>query len=93
MFNSIRSYHDDSKIIINDASVVLDCPINYFDGVSREIGNFVKSCPDCQKAMQLTREPLIQPPLPTYPWEKVASDLFEFNKNIYILVVNYFKIH
>lgn len=44
-------------------------------GLSKDIENFVKTCPDCQKTVQLTKEPLIQSPLPTYPWEKVASDL------------------
>ena len=63
----------------------------WWPGVSKDVENFVKSCPDCQKSMQLPREPLIQSPLPSYPWEKVASDLFEFKKRTYILVVDYFS--
>ena len=34
---------------------------------------------------------LMQSPLPLYPWEKVASDLFKFKKRTYILVVDYFQ--
>jgi len=63
----------------------------WWPGVSRDMENFINSCPECQKTMSLPREPLLQTPLPTYPWEKVASDLFEHKKNTYILVVDYFS--
>ena len=60
-------------------------------GVSKDIEALVKSCPECQKSATLSKEPLIKPPLPSYPWEKVASDLFELNKTTYLLVVDYFS--
>ena len=37
------------------------------------------------------REPLITSPLPSHPWEKVASDLFHLNNSSYLIVVDYFS--
>ena len=30
-------------------------------------------------------------PLPKYPWERVAADLFQLNNSTYLLVVDYFS--
>ena len=38
---------------------------------------------------QIVTEPLITTELPSRPWEKVASDLYEFKGASYILVVDY----
>lgn len=53
--------------------------------------NFVKCCPDCQKSTTPPREPLLQSSLPDYPWERVATDLFELNGTTYLLVVDYYS--
>ena len=63
----------------------------WWPGVTKHIEALVKSCPECQKLATLPRQPIIKSPLPSYPWEKVASDLFELNKTIYLLVVDYFS--
>jgi len=65
----------------------------WWPGVSRDMENFINSCPECQKTMNLPREPLLQTPLPTYPWEKVTSDLYLNTRRTlsYILVVDYFS--
>ena len=34
---------------------------------------------------------MIGSPLPSHPWEKVASDLFQLNGVTYLLVVDYFS--
>ena len=38
----------------------------------------VKSCPECQKSVTIPKQPMIKSPFPSYPWEKVASDLSRF---------------
>ena len=49
----------------------------WWPGVSAAIERFVRTCPVCQKTTPPSREPLINNPLPRYPWEHIASDLFE----------------
>ena len=41
--------------------------------------------------LQIITEPLITIEVPSRPWEKVASDLYEFKGTSYILVVDYFS--
>ena len=36
-------------------------------------------------------EPLMPSPLPTRPWQKVGTDLFEWKKTDYVLVVDYYS--
>ena len=47
-------------------------------GVSTQMEELVKKCPTCMHPSPPIREPIIPSPLPTYPWGKVATDLFEF---------------
>ena len=63
----------------------------WWPGVSKEMGNFIQSCPVCQKTTFPAREPLITTPLPSYPWERIAVDLFELKGSMYLLVVDYYS--
>ena len=60
----------------------------WWPGVCRDM---VQSCPECQQSAILSRKPLLQSSLPSLPWEKVPSDLFEHKKCTHLLVVNYFS--
>ena len=51
----------------------------------------IQHCPECTKALASPRQPMLPTPLPEYPWQRVASDLFELNKKTYILVADYFS--
>ena len=59
--------------------------------ISREIADMVKQCPTCAKDASQWREPLKVSPLPEYPWQVIGTDLFEFKRVHYILVVDYFS--
>ena len=59
--------------------------------ISQDIENIVKQCPKCIKDTQYRREPLITSQLPKYPWQKIGADLFVYNGNDYLIVVDYFS--
>ena len=63
----------------------------WWPGVSKQVEEFVKRCPTCMHLSPPAREPMIPSPLPTYPWEKVATDLFELQGKHYLLLVDYFS--
>ena len=63
----------------------------WWPGASSDIECFIKAYPEYQKTAVLYREPMLQSDLPSYPWEKVASDLFQHKNSTYILVVDYFS--
>ena len=63
----------------------------WWPGISREIVDLIQNCRTCAKTSRNPVEPLIPTPTPEYPWQKVASDMFEWQKNTYLLVVDYFS--
>ena len=63
----------------------------WWPGLSRQLEETVKSCPECLKHSPLRPEPLIPSQLPQLPWQKVGTDLFEWNKSTYLLVVDYYS--
>ena len=63
----------------------------WWPGVNQQVEQLILNCQECSKSGTSRRQPLLPTPLPQYPWEKVASDLFEINGVTYILVVDYFS--
>ena len=63
----------------------------WWPGVSKDIKNFVKSCPDYPKTTTSPREPLLQSSLLDDPWERVVTDLFELNGTTYLPVMDYYS--
>ena len=63
----------------------------WWPGVSKEIESLVKHCRICARTTTTHKEPMIVSQLPDYPWQKVGSDLFEFNGHSYIVLVDYFS--
>ena len=63
----------------------------WWPGLSKEMENFIKSCPVCQKTTTPNKEPLISTPLPSHPWERIALDLFELKGSTYLLTVDYYS--
>ena len=63
----------------------------WWPGVMQQITQLVQNCEVCLKESKPGKEPLISTVLPTFPWQVVGTDLFELNKDNYLLVVDYFS--
>ena len=63
----------------------------WWPGVTSQVQQFVENCRECAQEARLRKEPLIPTPLPDYPWQTVAADLFELKGAQYLLVVDYFS--
>ena len=58
----------------------------WWPGMQKDIINVVKQCNTCAKNPQ-AREPLLTTTLLSYPWQRVATDLFVFRNINYLKVV------
>ena len=63
----------------------------WWPGVMQRIAQLVQNCRICAKESRQGKEPLMMSELPKYPWQVVGTDLFEFNKSNYLLIVDYFS--
>ena len=60
------------------------------DALSRQCTN--KKCSTCVKLTRPSNEPMISSKLPKHLWKGyIATDLFELNKQTYILYVDYYS--
>ena len=59
--------------------------------ISEELTELVVDCEKCCKNQRQRAQPLIPSKLPLLPWQKVATDLFEWNQKMYLLVVDYYS--
>lgn len=60
-------------------------------GVTKEVEKEVKMCRTCAEHLVPSKEPLMQTPLPPYPWHTVGTDLFHIKDDTYLLVVDYYS--
>ena len=51
----------------------------------------MKSCSECMKTTTPAREPLLLSILLDFPWERVATDLFELKEVTYVVLVDYYS--
>ena len=61
----------------------------WWPGISQQLQELVVNCHECLKAQRQRPQPLNPTSLPSLPWQKVASDLFEWKGTTYLLVVDY----
>ena len=59
--------------------------------IIKQLAELVTRCRECSMNATNRIEPLVASQLPQYPWQKVATDLFEFNKQNYVLVIDYYS--
>uniref|UniRef100_A0A3B3SWI2 Gypsy retrotransposon integrase-like protein 1 n=1 Tax=Paramormyrops kingsleyae TaxID=1676925 RepID=A0A3B3SWI2_9TELE len=64
----------------------------YWPGMNAEIEQVIRDCSTCADFQnRLPREPLKLTEAPLFPFEEVASDLFEFEGKHYVLIVDYYS--
>ena len=63
----------------------------WWPNIRQHIEEKVSKCPVCCKYRIQPAEPLIPSQFPERPWQKVGTDLFEWKKSNYLLVVDYFS--
>lgn len=63
----------------------------WWPGLSSQLEEVVRSCAECVKFQSQRAEPLKPTPLPSLPWQRVATDLFEWEKHIYLLIVDFYS--
>jgi hypothetical protein len=64
----------------------------FWIGMAQDIEDRVKSCEICAKHQNVNaKEPMIMPEIPDRPWSIIAADLFEYQSQHYLLVVDYFS--
>ena len=64
----------------------------FWPGLSDDIKKVVESCQQCQEHQRRQRhEPLAPTPLPSRPWERVGTDLFEDSGVHFVVVTDYYS--
>jgi Integrase core domain. len=87
MLKSMHSSHMGYNKNKNFVKNVIFWPTMYLD-----LKNFIMNCETCKKFQPSNRkEPLIPHEVPNFPWEKVAVDLFDFERSKYLIIVDYYS--
>ena len=64
----------------------------FWPGITNDIKQMVKQCPQCAEHQSAPpKMPIQQPDLPNRPWEKIGSDLFEYKGKHYLMIVDYYS--
>ena len=67
------------------------CTSVWWPGLSTQIGELITRCHTCAKEQPTPRELLMPSSFPARPWERVATDLYDFQGRKYIIVVDYYS--
>ena len=64
----------------------------YWPGMNQQIADMVSKCDTCNMyRTSQAKEPLKSHELPERPWQKIAVDLFELDKQEYVVMVDYYS--
>ena len=63
----------------------------FWVGLAKELEQKVKNCEKCLIGRNEQFETLLPHEFPTRCWQRVATDLFEINKQIWLLVVDFYS--
>ena len=63
----------------------------WWPGLGKELEDLISNCPVCCRHSNQHAEPLLPSAFPDHPWQKVATDLFEWKKTNYLIVIDYYS--
>ena len=63
----------------------------WWPDISEDIKKMIQKCRICSQHRTQHPEPLIPTSFPEYPWQRVATDLFECKKASYLLFIDYYS--
>ncbi|GFO24240.1 Pol polyprotein [Plakobranchus ocellatus] len=63
----------------------------WWPNLSTEIETMIRNCMTCEKTRTVPKQPLKPTPTPSYPWQRLGADLFEWKGRTYLLMVDYFS--
>ena len=64
----------------------------YWPGIHEDIEKVVKECSVCAKYNRSNqKEPMVPHEIPKYPWQIAATDMFYWNGDDYLLLVDYYS--
>ena len=64
----------------------------FWPGLTADVHNLVSSCPECLTHRNSNpKEPLNPHPVPSYPWQVVGTDLFQWDDKNYLILVDYYS--
>lgn len=63
----------------------------WWPGIRKQLEETINRCAICSQHRTQHAEPLLPTNFPDYPWQKVASDLFQWKNSSYLLVVDYYS--
>ena len=64
----------------------------WWPGMNNQLKQFIATCEVCDAFQTKNqKETLISHEIPNRPWSKVGSDIFEWNKEHYLVLVDYYS--
>ena len=64
----------------------------FWSGINSDIDKIVQRCTICQELQKSqSAESLIPHEIPVWPWQIVATDIFNLNRHNYLLIVDYYE--
>ncbi|XP_048745965.2 uncharacterized protein K02A2.6-like [Ostrea edulis] len=64
----------------------------YWPNMMKDIESFIKECPVCATIQgEQGKETLISHEIPDRPWQKIGTDLFQFDDKQYLITVDYYS--
>ena len=64
----------------------------FWPGITNDVRDMVQKCEVCSRHQPApSKLPIMQPDMPTGPWEKIGTDIFEYDNEKHLMIVDYFS--